>query len=46
MLTDWIHKQDPTFCCIQEPHLRVKDRHVLKVKGWEKNSKQIAQETS
>jgi hypothetical protein len=19
-LTDWIHKQDPTFCCIQETH--------------------------
>jgi hypothetical protein len=20
-LTDWLHKQDPTFCCLQEPHL-------------------------
>jgi hypothetical protein len=23
---DWIHKQDPTFCCIQEIHLSDKDR--------------------
>jgi hypothetical protein len=21
-LTDWLQKQDPTFCCIQETHLR------------------------
>jgi exonuclease III len=33
-LTDWIHKQDPAFCYIQEMHLSVKDRHYLKVKGW------------
>jgi hypothetical protein len=33
-LTDWIHKQDPTFCCIQETHLRDKDRHYLRVKDW------------
>jgi hypothetical protein len=24
-LTDWIHKQDPEFCCIQETHLNNKD---------------------
>jgi exonuclease III len=35
-LTDWLHKQDPTFCCIQETHLRDKDRHYLRVKGWKK----------
>jgi exonuclease III len=29
-LTDWLHKLDPTYCCIQETHLRDKDR----VKGW------------
>ena len=34
MLTDWLHNQDPTFCCIQETHLRDKDRHYLRVKGW------------
>ena len=33
-LNDWICKQDPTFCCIQETHLSVKDKHYLKVKGW------------
>jgi exonuclease III len=32
-ITDWIHKQDPTFCCIQETHLSVKDRHYCRVKG-------------
>jgi hypothetical protein len=32
-LTNWLHKQDPTFCCLQETHLREKDRHYLRVKG-------------
>jgi hypothetical protein len=32
-LTDWIHKRDPAFCCIQETHLNNKDRHYLRVKG-------------
>jgi exonuclease III len=30
---DWLHKQDPTFCCLQETRLREKDRHYLRVKG-------------
>jgi exonuclease III len=33
-LTDWLKNQDPTFCCLQETHLREKDRHYLTVKGW------------
>jgi exonuclease III len=33
-LTDWLHKQEPTFCCIQETHLSDKDRYYLRVKGW------------
>ena len=33
-LTDWLHKQDPTCCCLHETHLREKDRHYLRVKGW------------
>jgi exonuclease III len=33
-LTYWVHKQDPTFCCLQETHLREKDRHYLRMKGW------------
>ena len=24
-LTDWLHKEHPTFCCLQETHLREKD---------------------
>jgi exonuclease III len=33
-LIDWLHKQDPTFCCLQETHYRGKDRHYLRVKVW------------
>jgi exonuclease III len=33
-LIDSLHKQDPTFCCLQETHLREKDIHYLRVKGW------------
>ena len=33
-LTNWLHRQDPTFCCLQEIHLREKGKHDLKVKGW------------
>jgi exonuclease III len=36
-LTDWLHKQDTTFCCLQETHLREKDRTYLRVKGWKTN---------
>ena len=32
-LKDWLHKQDPAFCNIQESHPRDKDRHNLRVKG-------------
>ena len=33
-LTNWLCPQDPEFCCVQEMHLSVKDRHYLRVKGW------------
>ena len=33
-LTNWIRNEDPAFCCLQETHLRDKDRHYLRVKGW------------
>jgi exonuclease III len=33
-LTDWLHKQDPTSCCLQETHLSEKDRYYLRMKGW------------
>jgi hypothetical protein len=35
-LSDWIRKQDPAFCHIQETHLNYKDRNSLRVKEWEK----------
>ena len=31
---EWIRKHDPHICCLQETHLRTKDLHRLKVKGW------------
>ena len=35
-VVDWIKKQEPTICCLQETHLRAKDTYRLKVRGWEK----------
>ena len=31
---EWIRIHDPHICCLQETHLRTKDLHRLKVKGW------------
>ena len=31
---EWIRKHDTHICCLQETHLRTKDLHRLKVKGW------------
>jgi exonuclease III len=36
-ITDWLHKQDPIFCWLQETYLREKERHYLRVKGWKTN---------
>ena len=33
-IAEWIRKHDPHKCCLQETHLRTKDLHRLKVKGW------------
>ena len=33
-LAEWIQKQDPYICCLQETHFRPQDTHILKVKGW------------
>ena len=35
-LTKWIKKQEPYICCLQETHLKTRDRSRLKVKGWKK----------
>ena len=37
-VTEWIKKQDPSICCLQETHFKPKDIHRLKVKGWKKIS--------
>ena len=36
-VAEWIKKHDPHICCPRETHLRTKDLHTLKVKGWKKN---------
>ena len=33
-VTEWIRKQDPSICCLQETHFRPKDTIRLKVRGW------------
>ena len=35
-LTEWIQKQDPYICCLQETHFRPRDTYRLKVRGWKK----------
>ena len=35
-LAEWIQKQDPYICCLQETHLKTEDTYRLKVKGWKK----------
>ena len=33
---EWIQKQDPYICCLQETHFRPRDTYRLKVRGWKK----------
>ena len=33
-LAEWVQKQGPYICCLQETHVRPKDTHRLKVRGW------------
>ena len=35
-LAEWIQKQDPYICCLQETHVRHRDTYRLKVRGWKK----------
>ena len=35
-LAEWIQKQDPYICCLQEIHFRPRDTYRLKVRGWKK----------
>ena len=33
-LAEWIQRQDPYICCLQETHLKTRETYRLKVKGW------------
>ena len=35
-LNEWIQKQDPYICCLQETHFRPRDTYRLKMRGWKK----------
>ena len=35
-MAEWIQKQDPYICCLQETHLKPRDTYRLKVKDWKK----------
>ena len=35
-LAEWIQKEDPYICCLQETYLRPRDIYRLKVRGWKK----------
>ena len=35
-LAEWIQKQDPYICCLQETHVKTRVTYSLKVKGWKK----------
>jgi exonuclease III len=35
-LANWIKKEDPTICCLEETHLIERNKHWLRMKGWKK----------
>ena len=35
-LAEWIQKQDPYICCLQETHFTSRDTYKLTVRGWKK----------
>ena len=35
-LAEWIQKQDPYICWLQETHFKPRDTYRLKVRGWKK----------
>ena len=40
-LAEWIQKQDPYICCLQETCFRSKDIYRLTVRGWNKYNMQM-----
>jgi exonuclease III len=43
-LANWIKKEDPTICYLQETHLIDRNKHWLRVKGCKKFTKPTAPE--
>ena len=35
-MAEWIQKQDPYICCLQETHFRPRDKYRLTVRRWKK----------
>ena len=35
-LNEWMQKQDPYICCLQETHIKTRGTYRQKVKGWKK----------
>jgi exonuclease III len=35
-MANWIKKEDPTICCLQETQLINRNKHWLRVKEWKK----------
>jgi exonuclease III len=35
-LANWIKREDPTICCLQETHIIDRNKHWQRVKGWKK----------
>ena len=40
-VAEWIRKHDLHICCLQETHLRTKDKHRIKIKGYKRYFIQI-----
>lgn len=36
-VTEWIKRQDPSICCLQQDHFRPKHTYRLKVRRWRKS---------
>jgi exonuclease III len=44
-LANWIKKEDPTMCCLQETHLIDRNKHWLKVKAGRRFTKPVVPKT-
>ena len=43
-IAEWIRKDDPHICCLQETHLRTEDLYRWKLEGWKQIFQANAQE--